>query len=196
MHTPLRIVSVAAIIGTAALVAGCSAASEQPSETAVMVGDYPAYESVEALQSGANLVVEAELGEGRNDVLLPDYSSDDPNLNPYAGTGVTPGPDEGAIPITVYPATITAVHEGQAEVGDVIEVQQMGGMLDGISYKEHGVSSLPEDASVLLFLETSPSDPASVLGGDVGAFELEGDVYTSLGDETITVPVDEVETLG
>lgn len=190
---PIRALAGLVVVASATLFAGCSAA---PVESATSVVDYERYESVEALRSEADLIVEVELGGPRNDVLMPEYSGVDPRLNPFAGTDETPVPGDGALAITVYEASVIAVHDGDAEVGDSIDVAQMGGTLDGVHYVFANVASLTAGVPTLLFLETPPDAPAFIVGEDQGAFELDGDTYRSLGDGGLSLSRAEAHALG
>lgn len=180
-------------VGLMVAVAGCATTASQPERTVALAADYPSYGSVDSLGKGADLIVEVSVGQAKDGVMLPDYSSDDPQINPYAGSEETPQPNEGALPITVYSATVEAVHQGDATVGDVIEVKQAGGVLDGVRYELEGVAPLKEGATMLLFLETYPDSPASILGGDVGAFLAVGDRFVSLGGTEFAISTTELE---
>ena len=195
MNTFARSVGISATVTVALLLVGCASPQGQPTETVVMMADYPTYPSIAALEADADLVVEVELGESREDVMLPDYGSDDPQVNPYAGTDTTPDPRAGAVPITGYSATITAVHQGDAAKGDVIEVKQMGGVLDSIQYEIEEVANHSADKPFLLFLTTYPDSPASILGGDVGAFESQNGRFVSLGDDNLVLTSDDLDAL-
>lgn len=195
MHTSTRPVVCSSVVAVALVLAGCTSSPGESTETVVMTADYPSYQTIGALKEDADLVVEVDLGEGHPDVMLPNYESDDPQVNPYAGTDEKPNPDEGAIPITVYSATVTAVHHGDVAVGDVIEVKEVGGVLDGVRYEIDGGAALRGHTSLLLFLATYPDSPASVLGGADGAFEPQGRGFRSLGDGATFLTVDEVNGL-
>lgn len=181
------------VIVAGAVLAGCSAA---PIESATSVIDYARYESVEALRTEADLIVEVVLSAPRNDVLVPEYSGDDPRGNPFAGTDETPNPEDGAVAITVYEASVASVLAGDAEVGTVFDVAQTGGTLDGVHYAVADVAALTAGVPTLLFLKTPPDSPAFIVGEDQGAFELEGDTYASLAEGGLLLSRAEMGALG
>jgi len=169
-----------------AAVTGCSFPS-------TILADYPSYSDVESLFESATLVVEGDVGESRVDVLYPSYEGDDPAFNPLAGTDTRPDPKAGAVPITVFEVRITKVHSGDAKPGDLIEVQQLGGSLDGVEYSAEGTASLAKGSAPLLFLETYDDAPAAILGGDAGLLEATGDEFVSAGDPNLVISLGELE---
>jgi hypothetical protein len=131
-----------------------------------------------------------------DDLLLPQYEGEDPQLNPYAGTTANPDPNEGAVPITVFDATVEKVYVGDAEPGQSLKVMQPGGTMDGVEYVVEGITRLTSGSSVLLFLGTYPDAASAVLGGDVGAFTANGDSFTSIdNDSKLTISVTELSKL-
>lgn len=195
MDRALRLLFLVAATGVVTALSGCVSSPGGQAETVATVGDYPHYQSIDALERDADLIVEVILGESRYDVMLPDNTSDDPLVNPYAGTDQEPPLDDGAVPITVYSTTVTAVHHGGAAVGDVIDVKQMGGVVDGVTYEADTVASLSGHTSLLLFLATYSDSPASILGGSTGAFQPQDDTFTSLGDTSFILTADQVNAL-
>ncbi|MFV0374535.1 hypothetical protein [Microbacterium sp.] len=181
------VIAVSAILA----LAGCSSSTPNVS----LEPDYPAYESVKALSAEADLIVEVVIGDSADDVLTPTYEGDDPATNPLAGTDETPDPNEGAVPITVFDATVQTVYSGDAKTGDLIKIKQLGGMLEGTEYTVDGTTPLQKGDTVLLFLATYPDSAASILGGDAGYFTPEGDSYTSIGSTKLTVTAEELRSL-
>ncbi len=162
---------------------GCAEAT-----TAQSAVDYPYYASTADLFESADLVVEVTLGDGRAGIMLPmDSDSDDPRLNPNAGVTTDDDEDVLGVPVTVFTATVTAVHRGDAASGDVIDVQQM---------RDAAASPLESGVDRLLFLETSEASPASILGGDAGAFEPVGDGFASLDDGRLRTTRLQLDDLG
>lgn len=161
----------------------------------VLQPDYPAYESVGALSAAADLVVEVVIGESADDILTPTYEGDDPEANPLAGSENTPNPKEGAVPITVFDATVQAVYNGDAKAGDQIKIKQLGGTIDGADYTVDSTVPLKKGDTVLLFLATYPDSAASILGGDAGYFTLDGDSYASVGNSRLSTTAEELRSL-
>lgn len=134
----------------------------------MMNADYPFYETVGDLAAEADLVVTVHIGGSRNDVTGPIQSDQiDPTSNPQAGVDPSQNGHDPAVPITVYEATVDAVHTGGASAGDTIEIGRTGGTLNGTVY-ESNEARLKSGATYLLFLASLPGHPASVLGGDQG----------------------------
>ncbi|MFT4229479.1 MAG: hypothetical protein QM602_04240 [Microbacterium sp.] len=181
------------VIAATAVLALAACSSTNP--TVALEPDYPAYESVEALSAEASLVVEVVIGDSTDDVLAPSYEGDDPASNPLAGTSEKPDPEEGAVPITVYDATVQTVYRGDVKTGDLIQVKQLGGTIDGTDYTVDGTTPLVKGDTVLLFLATYPDSAASILGGDAGYFISEGDSYVSVGYDKLTATAEELRAL-
>ena len=134
----------------------------------MMNADYPYYETVAELAAEADLVVTVQIGGSRNDVSRPIQSDEaNPTSNPQSGVDPSRNGQDPAIPITVYEATVDAVHRGGVSAGDTIEIGRTGGTLNGTVY-ESNEARLNSGGTYLLFLTSLPGHPASVLGGDQG----------------------------
>ena len=150
--------------------AGRSHPAPEPTATAMMNVDYPYYETVADLAAKADLVVTVQIGGSRNDISRPLQSEEtNPTRNPQAGVSPSGSPEETGIPITVYKAIVNAVHRGRVAAGDTIEIGLAGGTFGGTVY-ESNEARLNSGGTYLLFLTSLPGHPASVLGGDQGAF--------------------------
>ncbi|SDY94155.1 hypothetical protein SAMN05421684_2456 [Asanoa ishikariensis] len=163
-----RIVAVAVVALLAA--GGCGKAL---GGRVVYQGDYPRYQSVAELLERATLVVEATTANPRFDKLYPTDGEKT---------------EETAVVITVYDATVTKVHKGSARVGQVVQVKQMGGEIDGVVYEQPEQVPFRDGTPYLLFLETYPDAAASLLNPDQAQYEVDpAGGYKPLGDNTLTV---------
>ncbi|WP_203711207.1 hypothetical protein [Asanoa siamensis] len=150
----------------------------------VYQGDYPSYATVAELVDKASLVVEATLADPRDGVLYPSGAGGtDPVTDPQAGA---PPGDSGVV-ITIWTATVTQVHKGRTKPGALIEVQQTGGERDGVVYEQPGAVPFAEGTPYLLFLETYPDAPASLLNPTQAQYVVEPTGYRPVGDNTLTV---------
>jgi hypothetical protein len=154
----------------------------------VYQGDYPSYQSVAEMVEKATLVVEATVARPRVDKLYPsDSGGTDPRANPQAGA--PEADDDTGIVITVWSATITAVHKGINKPGDVVDVKQMGGEFDGVVYEQPGQVAFREGTTYLLFLETYPDAAASLLNPTQAQYEVvqDGSYRPVSADNRITI---------
>lgn len=188
--TGRRVLLLTALVLAGFGMSACSGGDPSAQQSAVVSADYPSYDSVKSLGSVADLIVEVTLGEPRNGVLLPQYEGDDPALNPAAGAKEQPDPKQGAVPITLFDASVIDVFRGDAAPGEMIQVMQPGGVQDGVHYVVEGMTRLKAGSTVLLFLSTYPDSPASILGGDVGAFVAGDDGFASLAGELVVTEAD------
>ncbi|GAA4360785.1 hypothetical protein [Paeniglutamicibacter cryotolerans] len=185
-----------ALAGSALLaMTSCAAAPAHETATAQLQPDYPSYATIQDLAKRSTLVVEVTLGASSPDKLLPKYEGDDSETNPLAGTTEKPDRAAGAVPITVFAATVNTVYLGEVKPGEVINVGQLGGTMDGTEYTVTGSRPLQEGQTVILFLATYPDAPASILGGDAGVFTQVGDEYQSHAEQPLTITLDELKTL-
>ncbi|MEZ0073767.1 hypothetical protein [Planotetraspora sp. GP83] len=137
--------------------------------------DYPAYDSADNLFNTADLIVEATVSTQPVSVqeLKPDTAGDDPKLNPAAGapTAEVAQPPDPVV-ISVYKASVTKVYKGAAQVGQSIDIQQLGGKLNGITYQEEEAHALQQNQGYVLFLQTYPDAPAALLNPLQGQYPL------------------------
>ncbi|GAA1689830.1 hypothetical protein GCM10009733_102670 [Nonomuraea maheshkhaliensis] len=187
-----------ALVLTALFVTACSSHDE----TVLYRADYPQYESAGALFDRASLVVEARIvGAPRylQEVTEPEPTTTDPQLNPEAGAPAEAAgdqPDPPPMVITVSTAQVVKVFKGEAKVGQTIEVKELGGVFDGVTYEEEHTSELKQDSGYVLFLETFPDSPAALLNPVQAKYPLDASNNPApLPENTIKVTRTELETM-
>ena len=102
---------------------------------------------------------------------------------------------EGMV-VTVRTVTVSRVFKGAVRPGDVVQVKQLGGKLDGVTYsEEHGVP-LQENGQYTLFLETYADQPASLLNPVQAQYRVEsGDALRSLPGNEISTSITQLAKL-
>lgn len=187
-----------ALVFAAVFVTACSA-HEEP---VLYRADYPQYQSADALFDKATLVVEARIvGEPRylqEKEEAPDPAETDPNLNPNAGAPAEVAAEPEAPPtvITVYTAQVIKVFKGQAQVGQSIEVKELGGNFEGVTYAEEHTTPMNEDSGYVLFLETYPDSPAALLNPVQAKYPLDTSSNPApLPENTLKLTRAELETM-
>lgn len=134
MRTRLATITTAAATGIAVVfLAGCSAPSagesaSGESEAVFMSADYPAYDTLEDAAEEAALIVTGEYVSSETELLYPTLEEgDDPESNPQQGVAEEDiDLDELAVVTTVSQLRVTEVIKGDVQVGDIIEVSQLG----------------------------------------------------------------------
>lgn len=196
----IRLAGTGAAAACLTLAAACAGPAEEQPEgdgdsgaVATHSGDRAVYESVGDLAEQAQYAVVVDVGDGEGVWEYPDYDSDDPRVNPYAGTGWTPSPEQvhsGRLPVTRFEVDVVEVARGGSpaaapiSVGAGIVVQQRGGTVEGDTHVVEGVTPLRPGDRVLLFVRESPIDPGvyTILGGPAGTFwPSDGGFVSDLG---------------
>ncbi|MHA7861519.1 hypothetical protein ACX1DX_09125 [Tessaracoccus sp. Y36] len=116
----------------------------------------------------SDAMVSVRIVGSRGEMVLPDYSFDDPLINPYAGTTNTPSPaelKELGTPTTVYQAVVTQAFAGNLKTGEEIEILEVGGVVGGVAYEMAGRPDLPSDLPDLLFLAEAGKHGSYVTAG-------------------------------
>jgi hypothetical protein len=132
-----------------------------------VVADYPSYETVAALFNKATVVVEADVS---------------------GNSRVTRDEETDALVVTVRTARVVTAYKGAVRVGDSIDVKEMGGMLEGVVHQEAGGVPLTGDARHVLFLETYPDSPASLLNPTQGQYLVDGSgAFIPVGGNPLTL---------
>ena len=124
-------------------------ATETTAKTAESItADYPGYSSAEEGVKAAGLVVTGVPLDSRERILYPeiDFTSGTPETNPQYGlTEDDIDMDALGVPETVTRVRVTKVIKGDAKVGDIIEVAQVGGVdKSGIVRRETSTTLLNE----------------------------------------------------
>lgn len=141
-----------------------AASSSQPQQ--VYQSDYPSYGSLDELFTRATAVVRGRVvGPAR--IATP--------TQPPAIAGQVSGSKESTaardpLVYTVRTLRVTQVSKGDISPGDLIEVKQLGGILEGREYVEAGSRPLQQDRTYDVFLQTYPDEPASLLNPEQGQY--------------------------
>jgi hypothetical protein len=143
---------VAGLLVVAALTASCGG-NERAVEYAA---DWPHYDTVEALYSRADLVVEVQIRK--------------PGLTRELRVGSEPA-DTSVY--TVVSGTVARVYKGDAKAGDTIEIKQLGGRFKDTDYQAEDVVYLTPSHDYLVFLAEFPDAPASPLNPPQSQYRLE-----------------------
>ncbi|MEV7331896.1 hypothetical protein [Micromonospora sp. NPDC093244] len=194
MRTPLIVRAVGALLLAAAATA-CSANADHGDaphpQNVLYRADYPSYATAGELYAGASVVVQGHVESAQRVVRLVQAAPPGQTL---------PAPVEAerreGMVVTVRTVKVSRVFKGAVKPGDVVQVKQLGGKLDGVTYtEEHGVP-LRENGQYTLFLETYPDQPASLLNPVQAQYPVEsGDGLRSLPGNGITTSVAELATL-
>ncbi|MEW1587892.1 hypothetical protein AB0283_20930 [Micromonospora vinacea] len=184
---PHLLVRAAGALLMAAAAAACSAASEQPDthapQNVLYRADYPSYTSDDQLFERASVVVQGRVESAKKVVRLVQAAPRGQAL-PAA---VDAERREGMV-VTVRTVTVSRVFKGDVKPGDVVQVKQLGGTLDGVTYtEEHGVPLL-DGGQYTLFLETYPDQPASLLN------PVQGQYLVDAGNGLHPLPGNEIAT--
>lgn len=168
----LRSTISAAAAGVVAVlaIAGCSPAAQ---DEVVYHSSYPVYASASELTEAASLVIVGEVlsSDVREIDVAATDAVDDPELDPASGAGAD-APASSTFVFTVHQVRVDQVLVGDAAVGDVVEVSQLGGQLKGRQHREEGAVILKPKKAYALYLQTYESgNPASLLNATQAAYE-------------------------
>ncbi len=163
-----RIITVLAAL----LLAGCAA---DP-----IVAHYPQYDK-ESLVKEASAIVAVKVVSVRDSMLEPDYS--DPTLDPRDNPD---DPKASGVPVHVF--TVEVIKPFKWDRKTVAEGGKSPSPGDRTEVREEGQHTLQVGQSYVLFLETYPDSPASILGGNQGIFIRtdDGKIKSATSDESYT----------
>jgi hypothetical protein len=190
------------VTGTALLVAvvlvGCSAdgsadgkAGDKAGAAAEVVpyeADYPSYDSVDALVKQSDVIVRGTVVGSQVRELSPEApTGDDPVANPQAGLSPEEAAESDPVVVTVSTVKVAQVLSGTGavKVGDTVEVSQLGGTLDGVTYQEKQTTALAEDDTqyVLMLADQGDKNPYDLLNPEQA-------LYTVGSDDEVTPVAD------
>lgn len=175
-----------ALAALACVTAACS--PSQVTDEVFYNAAYPSYATATELGAEADLVIEGTIVSSAVKEIdiatqLSSEDADDPKLNP--GGSVDPAP----MPIvyTVHQVRVDRVIKGDASVGEVIEVKELGGTLGKTKYVTAEGIVLKGKATYVLFLATFDGSPASLLNPVQGAYKRDGNALVGASGNQIGV---------
>ncbi|WP_329366994.1 hypothetical protein [Streptomyces sp. NBC_01483] len=194
------------VTGTALLVAvvlvGCSADGSADGKAGDKAGnkagaaaevvpyeaDYPSYDSVDALVKQSDVIVRGTVVGSQVRELSPEApTGDDPVANPQAGLSPEEAAESDPVVVTVSTVKVAQVLSGAGDVkvGDTVEVSQLGGTLDGVTYQEKQTTALAEDDTqyVLMLADQGDKNPYDLLNPEQA-------LYTVGSDDEVTPVAD------
>lgn len=151
--TILSTASTVVLLGAAC--AGQPTTEDPSSESVVHVSaDYPDYGSTEAALEAADVVLVGTVESSRELVEYPEVDDSRTGLeNPQSGVDISDEDlEEMGVVTTVTTIKVTEVISGDVEVGDSVEVSQVGGTIDGVTYIEDSTTFIEEVNSPELLL--------------------------------------------
>jgi hypothetical protein len=170
------------------LLVGCTSSAAEP-EVASVHALYPSYSTSTELIKSSDLVVRGTAMSSRVEQMFPEESSsDDPVANPQAGLSeaeVAEWRKKSAVVVTVSSVRVDEVIKGAADVGDTIEVSQLGGEFEGTRYQETETTMLSADSTnYVLFLAAHGSGkPFDLLNPEQAMYTVSGDgLLTQAGE--------------
>lgn len=203
----VRLATASLVLGSAGglLLTGCGDSGTEAAPAATMESvtfhaDYPSYDSIEQLDAASDLVAEVRITENSRTVLLtPEEPTDpnDPQSNPTLGVD-SPAPAPAKAPpivITVRTAEIINVISGDGQAGQIIEVQELGGVYGGKKYApEHGVGMAPGENYVMFLSAGDGSGPNALLNPDEAKYPEAADgTFEPLPTNQSPITADEVQ---
>lgn len=184
MVTHSRVAVVALVAGfSIVLTTGCqgtpsASAGNSVTEVVEYSADYPAYDTPQAAAEAADVIVQGIPIDFRVTKLWPEVSGDkNPATNPQAGLPAVAPDNAQAVVVTVTRMRVTAVIKGAKHVDEVVEVSQLGGTVDGISYVDSDttlISAEPRASYVLMLAEHDPGKALDLLNPEQAMYVESG----------------------
>ena len=157
-------------------------------ETVVMHADYPLYDSVESAAGTADVVITGVYLDSRTELLYPAASEGaDPAANPQAGVDEEDiDLDELAIVRTINTVRVTEVLKGDLQIGDVLEVSQLGGTTDEQVVTEESTTPLSsiEEPEFALLLNELGNGTYDLVHPQQGLFVVDEESVESISPDT------------
>jgi len=171
-----RTLAAAVAVVTLLLSASC-AGHPAKSEEVVYSPEYPHFQSAKDLFARANLVIKGRVTDkARTEEVGTAAPADptDPKQNPKAGAPLANKEEQsGPIVVTVRKVQVLQVIKGNVSGSPEIDVKELGGTVKGVVYREEEASPLVPGVTYLLFLETYPDSPASLLNSSQAKYKVD-----------------------
>lgn len=180
-HIRLGLPAVALV--TLGVLAACIPAPDdaRATGTVTMMVDHVVYPTADELSDAADTVVRGVVraSEAEYVPLVPDTSSDDPQLNPQAGQS----DDEidahlarrhGYV-ATAHSLEVTEVLRGEVEVGATVTVPQTGGTLGGVTFVVPGVAQMSVGDEYLLVTTAGTGGRLALVSPEQSIFTVGAD---------------------
>ncbi|MFT4108104.1 hypothetical protein, partial [Propionicimonas sp.] len=170
-----------------------SKSAEEDGDTLTMVADYPTYDTLDDAVAAADVVVRGTWITSADDVLEPDVSNMDGDAASNPQFGATPteqGIEDLQVPVTTSTVEVNDVLKGSIQPGQSIQVRQLGGKLDGVTYRESSTTLLADSSSsiVLLLLSRQDDGTYEMISTADGGWAVEGDQLSGLNGEATSSP--------
>ena len=189
---PIRSLGCVTVLSAALILSACTASpSPDPTQAAPAdVGtsvppiserfvDFPFHRTLDELIGASEQSFEGTVIDSRGEWSEPVYTSTDPFINPYAGTGETPSPEEvreAAVPVTLSSVKVEAPLASKFTKGQIVQVQSLGGVVDGTDYRFGEAVRLAADVTYAFFInEAIEGGVYPLASADVGALTKAAD---------------------
>lgn len=161
-------------------------------KSATIHADYPGYESQADMETSADIVIEGKVLNSEVKVIniTQTPQSNDPKINPNKDGNVSL--EGGDLVYTVSKVKVTEVYKGEnVNQGDIIEVKQLGGTLNKITYKAEGKPFKKEKEYLMFLAGFEDGIPYSLLNPIQGSFEKdENKQYVGHSENKIKIDIE------
>ncbi|MCI2257016.1 hypothetical protein L2D08_22065 [Domibacillus sp. PGB-M46] len=185
------------------LLVACSEADSKEVEKENLVVDYsldyPRYTTQTELEQASDLIVEGNVLDSKVEsvnISLPN-DSNDLRENPTLGTEKEVREEETEFLYTISQVKVAQVYKGDnVQIGDVVEVKQLSGGSDGVTYTEENSNPIKPKNEYIMFLATFPNEiPYSLVNPEQGSYQKENGKYKAHQNNKIKLDVEKLKKI-
>lgn len=160
-------------------------------------GDYPSYENQSEMENASDIIISGKILNSSVktiNIKVPSNSYD-PQKNP-GKDGKNTADDENLV-YTVSKVMVGVVYKGQnIKSGDIIEVKQLGGLVNNVLYKEENTNPFNNNKEYVMFLkEYENGIPYSLINPIQGSYENNNDNYKENSDNKVKLDIQSLKKL-
>lgn len=160
--------------------------------------DYPSYDSQSDMENVADIVIEGKVINSQIQIINvgQPLTSEDPKKNPSKDGKVTK--EEGDIVYTVSKVKVNEVYKGQNNIkpGDIIEVKQLGGTMNNVTYKDKHTKPFENEKEYVMFLKDFQDGiPFSLINSTQGSYEKKENQYMGNSENKVKLDIESLKKI-
>ena len=157
--------------------------------------DYPAYDSQTDMENRADIIIEGKILNSHIQIINTAHpiASKDPKENPSKDGKVSK--EEGDIVYTVSMVKVNEVFKAQnIKPGDIVEVKQLGGTIDKVTYKDEHTEHFKNEKEYVMFLrDFQDQNPYSLINPSQGYYEKIENKYQSHKENKVQLDIESLK---
>lgn len=177
---------------TIMLFVGCNNLNQKAQKEEVIISaDYYNYDTDDDLINNSDVIVEGKILNYKSEYLSVGEYSESSNEEENPGGEI----DMTQLPYTIFQVEVYKNYKGNIDKKTIIEVKQLGGDFDNITFSENNTTPLKKNQKYVFFLKQYEDSPFSLLNPVQGTYLSENGKLIQNNKNSVKMDLNKLEKI-